>query len=133
MAEINVLAAARTRLLRGNKDRIAAALLDKPDNDMIVRLIEEVYTRRGKTGDPIDAMELEIAQRLDNGEEYPVGNAEAFYGVQWLAQVAPENIPDPMPRDFALYFAIAWKQQGRFPTVEDGVKYIIDNFSFIQG
>jgi hypothetical protein len=132
MAEINVLAAARTRLLRGNKQTVAAAILERPDNEMVVRLIEEVYTRRGKTGSALDAVELEIAERIDDGIDYPVGNQEAFQGVLWLAQADPANIPDPMPRDFALYFAIAWKRMGRFPTVVDAMKYIFANFEFIQ-
>ena len=128
MADLNVLAAARTRLLRGNRETIAGAVTDKPDSEMGTRLLEELYTRRGKTGDALDAVELEIAERIDAGEEYPVGNQEAFQGVMWLAQVGPENLPNPIPRDFVLYFAIAWKQQGRYPTVEDAVKFLLDNF-----
>ena len=133
MAEINVLAAARTRLLRGSKQTVAGALLEKSDNELSVRLLEEVYTRRGKTGEPINAVELEIAERLDEGEEYPIGNHEAFQGVMWLAQTDPANIPDPMPRDFALYFAIAWKRQGRFETHVAALNHVIDNFAFING
>lgn len=133
MAELQVLAAARTRLLRGNKQTVAAAILERPDNEMAVKLIEEVYTRRGKTGNPLDAVELEIAERLDDGEDYPMGNQEAFQAALWMAQADPASIPDPMPRDFALYFAIAWKRVGRFATVAEGMRYIFDNFSFVQG
>lgn len=129
--EIQVLAQARNRLLRGGRHTLVGALTDKPDSELLNTLIEETYTRRGKNGKPLEAVELEIAERLDAGDDYPVGNPEAFQGVMWLAQTDPANLPDPMPRDFALYFAIAWKNQGRFPTVTAGLQSIYDNFQFV--
>lgn len=133
MGEINVLAAARTRLLDQEKSTLAGALTNQPDDSIVISLIEDAYTRRGQTGQPLDAIELEIAERLDAGVDYPLGNEQAFQGVLWLAQTDPVNLPSPMPRDFALYFAIAWKSQGRYATVAEGLQFIYDNIQMSEG
>lgn len=129
MGEIMVLAQARSRILRGERSTLAGALTENPDDGVVNSLIEETYTRRGQSGDALQAIELEIAERLDNGEDYPLGNEQAFQGVLWLSQTDAANLPDPMPKEFALYFAIAWQMQGKHSTVTEGLQFIYNNFT----
>ena len=109
---------------------MAGALLNKPDSDQAVTLIESVEKRRGASADTLQSLERKIAELIDNGETYPVGEQKAFQGVLWIAQTNPNYLPQEMPRDFALYLAMGWKTRGRFTTVTEGLEYIFDNFTF---
>lgn len=129
--ELQVLASARGRLLSGQRTTLAGAILDKVDSDLAASLVEAAYTERGKSGEALDAVEKLIANEIDNGQSYPIGNAEAFAGVQWIAMTDPASLPNPMPRAYALYFAIAWQKSGRYGTVSEGLTYILTNFNFI--
>lgn len=130
---IALLGASRSRIISGSNNLPSGAVLSKPDTDVASVAIDAVYTEKeaNPTFSLIDWFELAIAAQMDNGEAYPIGDQNAFRGAQWLAQGNILSLPNPMPRDFVLYLAMAYKQEGKSDSVRDTVLQLIDNYEFV--
>jgi len=131
---VEFLMAARQRLVYGGQATLFGALMDKPDNDPEVLIYEEAAkTHRGNTSkSPADAIELMIADRVDNGgETLIITNPEGFAAARWLAQADMSALPDPIPRAFVLYLAEAYHEAGNYPTLTAALKYILANRTFV--
>ena len=136
---IQLVMAARWRVLSGQNMTLSGAIMAKRDDEVAPSIIEEAYENRGSSQpwSPLDILELMIAERVDGGEVLPVTNPEAYGAARWLASgVDPANpdkwanLPSPIPRSFVLYFAAAWHERGWFPTVTDALKDILTNKTF---
>jgi hypothetical protein len=129
---VEFLMAARARIVYDGTSDLAAALLDKPDNDALVNVIEEAFSiyYGNKARQPLDALELMIAGKVDGGGKLPISNPEGFGAAQWIAQVGTSNLPSPIPRGFVLYLAKAMADEHQYPTMTAALKDILATKQF---
>jgi hypothetical protein len=139
---INLVMAARWRVLTGKNEILSGALLDKPDSDISASAIDAAYGHRGanQPWSVIDILELMVTELMDEGNQLPIASEEGYAAAQWEASAADpaaedkySNLPDPIPRSFALYLAVAWKNIGHFPTYEEALTTLLSTKSFISG
>lgn len=125
--------AARGRLVYQGQSSLTAALLGQPDADPASQTIEDAQQQfRGNANkSPVDAIELMIADRVDNKETLPISNPEGFGAAQWIAQINLATLPSPMPRAFVLYLAKALADEGKYPTMVAALKDILANKTFV--
>lgn len=130
---IEFLMAARARIVYQGITQLTAALLDRPDNDSLVATSEDSQKamRGAANKSPLDALELLIAQRVDDGERLPLSNPEAYAAAQWLARGDLASLPDPIPRAFVLYLAQAWKNADHYDTVKSAMTDILNTRTFV--
>lgn len=124
--------AARARIIYNGQRTLMGAVHDKPDNDPVVIAVEELFHiwLGNSSKSALDAIETVIAQRVDDGEELPVTNPEAYAAARWLSQGDLSTLPNPMPRAFALYFAKAWADADKYPTMSAALKDILATHTF---
>ena len=124
--------AARQRLVYGGQSTLLGALMDKPDNDSLVKTLEDASQRhRGNPNKPaIDAVEILIAEQVDAGETLPITNAEGYGAARWLSGAELSVLPDPIPRAFVLYLAKAWQDAGKYQTLKAAVTDILNTRTF---
>lgn len=125
--------AARARIVYNGQETMVGAALDKSDDDPTVVAVEELFhTWLGNSSKlPLDAIETLIAQHVDSGEVLPISNAEAYMAAQWLSQGPLENLPDPIPRAFVLYFAKAWAAAGKYDSMAAALSDILATRTFV--
>lgn len=125
--------AARARLVYDGQDTLAGALLVKSDDDPLVRAVEDSFaTYYGKkVMAPLDVVEHAIATRVDAGEKLPISNTEAYGAAKWISQEGLASLPDPMPRGFVLYFAMALVETGQFASMDKALAQILTTKTFI--
>lgn len=130
---ISLLGASRSRVIAGSNALASGAVLGKPDTDVASKALEAIYDERqtNPTFTLVDWVELAIAAQIDAGEQYPVGDENAYRGAEWLAQMDITTFPDPMPRDFVLYLAIASVAEGKSTSVRSVVLQLINKYQFI--
>lgn len=130
---IALLGASRSRVISGANALASGAVLGTPDTNVASQAIEAIYNE--KESNPsfnlIDWVELAIAGQIDLGHTYPLGDDNAYRGAQWLAQMNILALPNPMPRDFVLYLAIASVAEGKSTSVRDTVLQLIKKYQFI--
>ena len=133
MANIQIYMAARERILAGTTN-LAAALLDVPDIDATAEVLDEAYVQwLGTSADPpLNAVELLISQKVDDGEEFPGLGSPVWHGVQWVSQTDLALLPSSMPRDLALHLAMALKVDGQYPTMVLALEDIFATKTFVQ-
>lgn len=133
MGNVQFYMAARERIVDGTNHKLGGAILALPDNDEQVKIIEEAYKQwlGGTTKEPLDAIELLLAKLVDDGAELPVSNKEAYAGARWISKNGLATMPNPMPRQFALYLASGLAAEGKYATVTLALKDILATKSFI--
>lgn len=129
---IEFLMAARNRIIYQGQTTLIGALLDKKDNDRLVAALESAEQQY--RGDPdrsaLDAIEIAIAEEVDDGDNLPISNPEGFGAALWLAQADLATLPDPIPRSFVLYLAKAWADAGKFPNFTTALTEILNTRTF---
>lgn len=116
---VEFLMAVRDRLAYQGREQLAAAIDDKPDTDELAQTEEDLYAlyRGDSIRTPLEAVELKIAELVDDGASLPISNPEGFQAAQWITSLPVDQLPDPVPRTFALYLAYAYKMRGTYPTL----------------
>jgi hypothetical protein len=124
---VEFLMAARNRIVYQGTTTMTAAFMDTGDDD---EFAEEEH--RGSPSRPaLDAIELLIAEKVDEGETLPITNPEGFGAARWLAQTNLSVLPDPIPRAFVLYLARAWAERGTYPDFKTALTEILDTRTFV--
>lgn len=127
---LNLYGAARVRITAGVNSTLSGALTARDDSEILTQALDHAYTSTPRSMAPLDTLEILIARQVDQGEVLPVGEPNVMRGAQWLANGDVTKLPNPMPRDFVLYLAHALKANGKYPTMEAGVQYLISNYEF---
>lgn len=130
---LSLLGAARTRIVSGSNSTLSGGVLSKTDDDVTSQALEIAYIEKAEnpTFKPIDWIELAIAKRIDAGEQYPIGDVYIFRGAEWIAQMDISTLPNPMPRDFVLYLAMAAVLEGKSTSVHTTVLQLINTYQFV--
>ena len=130
---IEFLMAARGRIVYDHQANLMAALLAKPDADDLASTLKDAAEMicGTPTMPPAHAIELMIADKVDDGATLPVTNAEGFGAAQWLSQAELADLPDPIPRPFVLYLAQAYHLRGEYPTLRAALEDIFENRTFV--
>lgn len=130
---VEFLMAVRNRLIYEGQTTLTGALLAKPDDDKLVKVVEygAKILRGDETVTPIDAVELMVAEQVDGGEALPITNPEGYGAAQWLSQMSLSALPDPMPRAYVLYLAHAFFKAGKYPSFKGALQNILATRSFV--
>lgn len=125
--------AARQRLIYEGQQTLAGALLGRSDNDSAIQAIEQLFElqKGDDVRSPAHAVELAVAEMVDNGAPLPVTNPEGYAAAQWLSGINLANLPDPIPRAFVLYIAKAYTDRGEYPTLVAALTDIFNTRTFI--
>lgn len=129
---VEFLMAARDRIVYAGQKTVVGALLDKPDDDGLVTAVETAQLKlRGKADRPaLDAIEIYIAEMVDQGQTLPITNPEGYGAARWLSQGDLATLPDPIPRAYVLYLAKAWQEAKKFPTLTAALNEILTTRTF---
>lgn len=124
--------AARERVVYHGAHSLLGALMAESDDDSLVGTLEAAEQEyRGTPAKPaLDAIEILIAKRVDDGETLPITNPEGYGAARWLSQGNLTNLPDPIPRAFVLYLAKAWADAGKFPNFTAALNEILTTRTF---
>ena len=121
--------AARARIVYKGRKTLTGALLDLEDTHSTVTSLESASNEiRGPAKkSSLDTIEILIARLVDQGNTLPISQQESFEGTKWLAKGNIDALPSPVPRGFVLYLAKAFADEGKFPSMEAALQYILDN------
>jgi hypothetical protein len=128
---VSLFRAAYRRL--GGTDALAviAALLDKPQNDVLVRALGIIFyiARTDPTISAADLLDLAIAQSADiestTADIDPQMKQLADYLVTSLSQ-----LPQPIPRTLLQSLGVALAKSDSYPNRQAAVQYLLDTYDF---
>jgi hypothetical protein len=135
VAQIDILLAARLRILNGDNATIAGAIMGMPDTDDTMQSIEDTYARAsgGSLTDALDNVELEIAAHFGGvSNAYSYLEADILDSFVYATSAGGAGLPEPMPRMYGLYAAVALaiNEPGTYLTIEDAVTWVLANITF---
>jgi hypothetical protein len=132
MADIQVYMAVRERML-GGITNLASAVLDVSDLDITAEVLDRSYLQwLGTSADPpLNAVELLISKKVDDGEEYPGLGSPVWHSIEWVSQTDLALLPNSIPRELALHLAMALKVDGQYATMVLALEDIFATKTFI--